>query len=119
MLIDDDMGVLESLGESLSSRGFSIKPFKNPKNAIEAYRSDKFDVVITDLKLPGINGFEVLRAVRARNPEAYVIILSSFDDPDNLEKAMNNGAYKFYRKPLLDMEDFVDTLYKIEQQMKR
>ncbi|HUU28175.1 MAG TPA: response regulator [archaeon] len=116
MVIEDDQEILESLSLILNSRGFSAKLFSIPQNAIEACRSEKFDVVITDLKMPGTNGFEVLKAVRDYNPEACVIIITGLADMDIFDQAMDHGAYAIFRKPILDVKGFADTLHKIDQQ---
>jgi DNA-binding NtrC family response regulator len=117
LLIDDDRDNLSLLGGLLSIKGFSLKVFDSPEKALEAYKSEGFDVVITDMQMPKINGLGVLKAVRTFNPRACVIILSGTADGNQVEEAMNNGAYGFYRKPLHDVEGFAETLSKIERRI--
>jgi CheY-like chemotaxis protein len=61
MLVDDNTEVLESVSKSLGTRDFCIRVFQDPYKAIEAYRSDSFDVAITGLEMPVISGFEVFQ----------------------------------------------------------
>ena len=117
LLIDDDRDNLSLLGGFLSTKGFDLEVFDNPEMAVDAYKSEGFDVVITDLQMPRINGLQVLKAVRAYNPGACVIILSGTSNGNQVEEAMNNGAYGFYLKPLHDVEGFADALCKIERRI--
>ena len=117
LLIDDDRDNLSLLGGFLSIKGVSLKVFDSPEMAVDAYKSEGFDVVITDMQMPKINGLGVLKAVRAFNPGACVIILSGTANGNQVEEAMNNGAYGFYHKPLHDIEGFAETLSKIERRI--
>ena len=80
LLIDDDLKSLESLSEALSFNGYPIEQYSNPVEAVNAYNEKKFDVVITDFKMPELNGIEVLKKVKEIDPKAYVIILTGFAD---------------------------------------
>ena len=76
MLIDDDKEILKSIGGSLSLNGIENKGFSNPVEAINAYKAEKYDAVILDLRMPGMSGVDVLKEIRGYNPRAYVIILT-------------------------------------------
>ena len=117
MLIDDEPEILDCLSAALALKGFPSEQFCNPKAAIETYMSEEFDVVISDFKMPEMNGIEVLKAVRKHDPNAYLIILTGYSDVDNAIAALNNGAYAFFRKPL-DINELLQILYKIEEERK-
>jgi len=117
MLIDDEMPILESLERALKPTGYGCATFQSSLKALEAYRGGGFDVVITDFMMPEMNGIEVLKALRAMDGEARVIILTGYADIDNAIAAVNNGAYAFFRKPL-DFREFIRTLKQIEQEME-
>ena len=116
MLIDDEMPILESLARALKPTGYECSIFQNSPVAVDAFRDGDFDVVITDFMMPEMNGIEVLKAIRAKDSEARVIMLTGYADIENAIAAVNNGAYAFFRKPL-DFRDFIKTLKKIEQEM--
>lgn len=116
MLIDDELPILESLERALKPTGFGCATFQSSLKAVDAYRQGGFDVVITDFMMPEMNGIEVLKAIRAMDPEARVIILTGYADIENAIAAVNNGAYAFFRKPL-DFRDFIQTLRKIEEKI--
>ncbi len=115
MLIEDDQEVLESLDFTLDSLGFRTAAFLDPREAIRAYFRNHYDLVITDLKMPQLDGLGVLCALRGGDPQARVIIISGALESGSREKARQAGAVCFLRKPLLDIEAFVDLLAGIEQ----
>jgi len=117
LLLDDDLDSLESLSVALDSKGYLRREFSDPETAVEAYRSGEFDVVITDFRMPRMNGIEVLRTIRGIDPEAYVIIITAYADTENAIAAVNYGAYAFLCKPL-DIKSLLHTLHRIESKMK-
>jgi DNA-binding NtrC family response regulator len=117
MLIDDELSILESLKTALRQTGYVCELYQTPVEAVEAYRRGGYDVVITDYMMPGMNGIEVLKAVRGMNSEAYVILLTGYADVENAIAAVNNGAYAFFRKPL-NFVEFIDTLRKIDETIR-
>jgi len=116
ILIDDDLAVLGSLSEALNLHGYPNRKFSDPQEAVELYKWEKFDVVITDIKMPEMNGIEVLKAVRKHNQDAAVIILTGYADTNNAITAVNEGAYAFFHKPP-DLKSLLATLSKIEKEL--
>lgn len=113
LLLDDDIDCLISLAAVLKDAGRRCDEFTVPEKAVEAYRQKQHDVVITDMKMPGMNGIQVLKKIRLLNPAARVIIVTGFGDVETAFAALNNGAYAFFGKPV-DINDLMDTLEKIE-----
>ncbi len=118
MIVDDDQGHLESLKEALLLNDLQVSAFLNPIEAIEEYRKEHFDVVITDYKMPEMNGIDVLQTIRKINPEAYVLIMTGYANKDNAIEAVNNGAYFFFRKPL-DLHIVYETLERINKEIRK
>jgi len=117
LLIDDDADCLDGLVTALEPAGYRCDKFTIPREALVAYQQDQYDVVITDMKMPGLNGIQVLKKVRSLNPEAKVIINTGYGDVDTAIAAVNNGAYAFFGKPI-DLVDLMETLEKIEREIK-
>ena len=113
LLIDDDPLHLSSLEISLKVRDYQCRSFLRPLQAIESYRSERYDAVISAVKMLEISGEKVLKAVLDINPEAKVILITGFDDV-NIDVGDGTGAYAFLRKPL-KIEELVTTLEKIER----
>lgn len=116
LLVDDDVNCLEDLVSALAPAGHQCRSFADPAAALKAYEKNSFDVVITDMKMPGLSGIEVLKRVRALNPEARVIINTGYGDVETAISAVNNGAYAFFGKPI-DLNDLMETLEKIDREL--
>lgn len=118
LLIDDDLDSLNSLTAAVAPAGNKCEKFTSPVQALETYRQHQglYDVVITDMKMPGMNGIEFLKQARALNPEARVIIVTGYGDVETAIAAVNHGAYAFFGKPV-DLVDLLDTLDKIKNEI--
>ena len=115
LLIDDDPDNLRILASILEINKHSCHTFTEPYHALDAYRQGTFDVVITDLIMPGMNGIQVLQRVRSLKPDAKVVIITGHMVTDSIIAALNNRAYAFLNKPL-KIDDLMATLEKIEQE---
>lgn len=114
MLLDDDMESLESLSVALSERGYAITRFSRPESAIRAFSEERYDVVLTDLKMPGMNGLEVLRTVRELDPGVRVIMITAFADENSRIESIRAGASAFFSKPL-NLKILLETLSAIHR----
>jgi two-component system chemotaxis response regulator CheY len=101
VLIADDNGVsLELLRGILNNFGCrSIQKVRNGKDAIEAYKNQKSDVLFLDIEMPEINGLDTLKAIREINPNAFVAIVSGETSITNIQQSMQLGAQGFIVKP--------------------
>lgn len=117
LLIDDDQTCLDVLSQTLNLFDYSNQIFTNPREAIEAFRLKKFDVVVTDYKMPEMTGIEVLKLIQSIDPDTPVIILTGFADTSNAIDAVNTGAHAFFAKPL-DTKSFLEALSRIEKELK-
>ncbi len=116
LLIDDEPDILSGLKGALCLKGYSSRIFTNPIKAIERFKSDNFDVVVTDLKMPKMGGIEALNAVRAQDPSINVIIITGFSEPNSIMEAANKGAYAYFNKPI-DIPFFLETISWIERKL--
>ena len=118
LLVDDNPEILKLLSESLNNHGFDTSQFADPSDAFEAYKSEHFDVVITDYTMPKMNGLELLTAIRNYDPGAYLIVITGDTDLYSTIEAVNSGARGFHLKPLR-MEQLLDSLAMIEKEINR
>lgn len=100
MLIDDDKNCLEALEMFLGMSGYSCASFSDPAKALEVYGADTCDAVITDMKMPGMSGLEVMEKIHGLNPRAKVVILSGSMNGESLKTACDRGAIACLGKPL-------------------
>ncbi|MDD3268280.1 MAG: response regulator [Syntrophomonadaceae bacterium] len=115
LLVDDDADCLASLDAMFEPTGHLCTSFTVPEEAVEVCRQQHYDLVITDMKMPGMDGLEVLKKIRAFNPETKVIIITAYGDVNTAMAAVNNQAYAFFGKPL-QVDDLMRTVEKIEKE---
>ena len=99
LVADDDPGLRESLGRTLTRAGYNVVLASDGRAALERLRGGGLDLVLTDLKMPGMTGIEVLRATKAIAPDLDVILLTAFGTVEEAVIAMKEGAYDFMTKP--------------------
>jgi two-component system response regulator HydG len=99
LVADDDPGLRESLGRTLTRAGYNVVLASDGRAALERLRGGGLDLVLTDLKMPGLTGIEVLRATKAIAPDLDVILLTAFGTVEEAVIAMKEGAYDFMTKP--------------------
>jgi len=99
LVADDDPGLRESLERTLTREGYRVLLAPDGNAALERLRGGGIDLVLTDLKMPGLTGIEVLRAAKAIAPDVDVILLTAFGTVEEAVRAMKDGAYDFLTKP--------------------
>ncbi len=99
LVIDDDAHIRSSIGKFLIARGHTVIEAANGEKAVEVVKSQAVDIVITDVKMPGMDGFEVLRRVRSVAPEIEVIVITGVKESENAFRALREGAFDFFSKP--------------------
>jgi len=99
LVADDDPGLRESLERTLSREGYRVVLAPDGQAALERLQGGGIDLIVTDLKMPGLTGLELLRAAKAIAPDIDVILLTAFGTVEEAVKAMKDGAYDFLTKP--------------------
>lgn len=108
LLIEDDLSVQEVLKSFLKNFFSLIKIASNGDEAWTMYRKENFDLVISDIEMPGTNGVMLSKGIKARNPEQAVVITSAYTDEKYLVELINIGVDGFLKKPLN-----IDNLYTV------
>jgi len=99
LVADDDPGLRESLERTLIREGYRVVLASDGRAALERVQAGGVDLIVTDLKMPGLTGLELLRAAKAIMPDVDVILLTAFGTVEEAVKAMKDGAYDFLTKP--------------------
>lgn len=100
MVIDDEKIVGEMAKLSLEQEGYAVEAFVNAEPALARLREERFDVVVTDYKMKGIDGMEVLRTVKKVQPAAKVIMITAFANLDIAIEALRGDVHDFFPKPV-------------------
>ncbi len=100
MVIDDEKIVGDMAKLSLEKEGYVVETFLNAEPALARLKEQKFDVVVTDLKMKGIDGMEVLKTVKKLYPETRVIMITAFANLDSAIAALRAEVHDFFPKPV-------------------
>jgi two-component system response regulator HydG len=100
LVVDDEANILEALQKVLTKEGFEVLTAGNGRQALEVLRKQPIRVMITDLRMPGMTGDDLLKAAKAITPEVEVIVMTAYGTIENAVEAMKLGAYDFVSKPL-------------------
>ena len=99
LVVDDDAGMLEVLSVFLESRGHYVRACAEGLGALKQLEDDVFDLIISDVRMVGMNGFELLKAVRTRVPNVGFILMTAYEDDYPLSEALEAGADGYISKP--------------------
>jgi two-component system response regulator PilR (NtrC family) len=98
LVVDDDQGMREFLEIMLTQEGYRVSTASDAGKALSYCRKENFDLVITDLKMPKMDGIGFLRAVKDLSPETLVILITAYASGETAVTAMNEGAYDYIEK---------------------
>lgn len=114
LLVDDEEEFIATLGQRLETRNLKVMTATNGERAIEIVDSQEVDVIILDLAMPGMDGLEVLRHIKADHPEAEIIMLTGHATIESSVEAMKLGAEDFLEKPV-DMKELLEKIREAKQ----
>lgn len=104
LVADDDAVIREGLRRILTAEGYEVETVSNGRAALERLEEQRFKLLVTDLKMPGMSGLEVLQSLRACQPELPVVLITGYAAIDNAVEAMKNGATDYLSKPFANDE---------------
>jgi len=99
LVLDDEDVVCERLKAHLDKKGFEVETFTQSQTAIDRMAQKAFDVVITDVKMEGPSGLDVLHFVRRESPGTQVIVITGYGSIEAIREAEYGGAFEFINKP--------------------
>jgi DNA-binding NtrC family response regulator len=100
LIVDDESIVCESYKAVLTDEGYSVRTALNGRDALAACRSERFDVVLADLKMPDMDGLEVTRELKRKDPQVQVLIITGYPTQQSAEQARRLGVFDYLSKPL-------------------
>ena len=100
LFVDDERSILSTVKEFLSFNGYKVTVIDDSLKALELTKRKAFDVVFTDLKMPGFNGMELLSAIKNFRPETKVIMVTGYATIESAVEAMKVGCYDYLQKPI-------------------
>ncbi|SLM29370.1 Transcriptional regulatory protein ZraR [Desulfamplus magnetovallimortis] len=115
MLVDDETVTLKRLRRLLEKNGYQVSSYKSPSGALEQMESTHYDLLVTDVKMPEMNGMELMVTVKSRFPETEVILMTGYASIDSAIEATREGAFHYLAKPFTP-EQF---MARVEQALDR
>ena len=110
LIVDDNMNALKALGYLLEREGFEVECAHSGEIALERLRRTAIDVVLSDLRMPGLGGLELLESIRASHPDLPVVILTAHGTIENAVDAVRLGASDYLQKPSMQTSALLHAL---------
>jgi len=115
LLLEDDVAYRESMEEYLQGLGYEVESFGDGREALDALFERHYHLLLLDVRVPGMSGYEILRTLREEGNEIPIILVTSLTDIDNLSVGYELGCNDYIRKPFATRE----LRYRIEQLLKQ
>ena len=113
-IVEDEEILRVSLKDDLLDAGYIVNDFENPLKALEHFKKKNCDIVISDIRLPDMNGLDLLSRIKSINPNTFVIIMTAFGSVETAVEAMKKGAYDYITKPF-DKEELLLIINRIKE----
>ena len=104
LVVDDEEVVRHGYRRVLSADGFRVMSAGDGREALDLMGGDRFDVVLMDMRMPGMDGIELLRAIKDQWPESEVVVVTGYPSIETAKEAVKLGAYDYLAKPLVPEE---------------
>ncbi|OGQ64439.1 MAG: Fis family transcriptional regulator, partial [Deltaproteobacteria bacterium RIFCSPLOWO2_02_FULL_55_12] len=114
LLVEDEEYIRENLSEILEMNGYSVATAPNGEAGCELARKNEYDLVLTDLKLPGMSGIDVVRSIKSISPDTACIILTGYASVETAVEAMRVGAFTYLKKPF-SKDELLITIEKAQE----
>ena len=117
-IVDDDRSIRWVIEKALSREGIAFNSFSSAQEALDALSGGAPEVLVSDIRMPGLSGLELLQTVKQRHPAVPVIVMTAFSDLDSAVAAFQGGAYEYLPKPF-DVDQAVDLIRRALDERRR
>jgi len=117
LILDDEPIVSKRLKPSLEKQGYAVEAYTRSADALERIKDKQFNIVITDLKMEGVDGMQFLTEVKERYPDTEVIVITGFATMATAKESFNKGIFDFLAKPF-KLGEISDVIAKAEAKIK-
>ena len=104
LIVDDEQRVLDEIEEFLSKKDYNVVTANRATDAYHILEKNVIDIIILDVKMPGVDGLEALQQIKTEYPNVEVIMISGHGDMDTVIEAMRKGAIDYFQKPFRLMD---------------
>jgi DNA-binding NtrC family response regulator len=117
LIVDDEESVRDSLQNWFIEDGYRAESAENAGKALKMLDSDSFDIILADIKMPGMDGLEMMRRIKLLQPESIIIIMTAFASVDTAVRALKEGAFDYITKPF-DPDDLTHLVRNASKQVE-
>jgi two-component system nitrogen regulation response regulator GlnG len=117
-IVDDDRSIRWVIEKALSREGIAFNSFSSAQEALDALSGGAPEVLVSDIRMPGLSGLELLQAVKQRHPAVPVIVMTAYSDLDSAVAAFQGGAYEYLPKPF-DVDQAVELIRRALDESRR
>ncbi len=118
LILDDEPIVSKRLKPSLEKKGYEVEAFTASADALARVQERSFDIVITDLKMEGVDGMQFLTEVKAQYPATEVIVITGFATMETAKESFNKGVFDFLAKPF-KLGEITEVIAKAESKIQQ
>jgi len=117
LIIDDEQETVNMLERIFSLEGYTVTGTTQPHDALRLMGTELFDLILTDIQMPEMNGFELLRELKKLNPRAGAILMSECSSLSELIEYLSPGAAGYFIKPFTDLDLLIETMNEVKNQV--
>ena len=110
LIVDDESAICDLLKTYLEKLGFQAFIATNGEQALAILKEEEPAIMTLDIRMPGLNGYDILQKVKRLHPDLFIIVITAIDVPNMEEMLEHSGAHALLRKPI-DLQQLSDTLY--------
>ncbi|MBW2091802.1 MAG: response regulator [Deltaproteobacteria bacterium] len=117
LIVDDEQEIVNMLERIFSLEGYTVATTTRPLEALQLMRDESFDLILTDIKMPDMDGFELLRELKKLNPLAGVVLTTECSSLSELMAYLSPGAAGYFIKPFKNIDLLVKTMNEVREQI--
>lgn len=119
LVVDDEVEILQMMRRNLELEGYDVVTTTDPLEAVQLIKRELFSLILTDIKMPGMSGIELLREVKKINPLANVIIMTGYSSMANVVDCLGSGAMDYFVKPFVDLDIIITAINQARDRIER
>ena len=116
-VVDDDRSIRWVLQKALEAVDITVRSFENATEVIDELKTTRPDVLVSDIRMPGIDGLQLLKEIKQSTPDLPVIIMTAYSDLDSAVSVYEGGAFEYMPKPF-DVDDAVELVQRAIEHSK-
>jgi DNA-binding NtrC family response regulator len=115
LIVDDERGMCDFLRYFLAQEGYMVEHAYSSTEALQKMEHAPYDIVFTDIRMPGMDGLDMLKRIKEHSPDVAVIVMTAYPSAEYALKAVNYGACQYLTKPLEDPDTILDIVRELKQ----